>query len=273
MSLFSPSLNPCPAGAADGRNTRKTPSAGMGPSTVAMGGLVVALTVGCAVGMTVEEAFETPAPLESRCNLASDDQVPEVPAAVDAEAVGAWAQAALSSEGEASEAVPSIVLSIQRGESAEAGDASWVRVMASDLDEDASAALRAEVERSLPPLGEEDPGASYRLRIDLAPEPSFHVAPSVHCAPAVANREQVFERLVELPPEVFSGGTGRAVILFRVAEDVGTEVYELEESTGNPELDRAILRVARTARFEPGHTDGFTITTYNRIPFDLSARR
>ena len=92
--------------------------------------------------------------------------------------------------------------------------------------------------------------------------------------PDIQNRREMSEALVRHYPPVLrdSGVSGTARVAMLVAESGRIEHAEVSESTGNPDLDQAALRVAKVIEFSEVRMEGEPICYLVALPISFIAR-
>ncbi len=135
-----------------------------------------------------------------------------------------------------------------------------------------AALLRAHVRPSLDPARESE----QRVWIQSGPTPKIAViADIVEARPQLSNRGSVgtalagsVQRLLRERPYLAERRVS-SIVSMRVSEDGKPENPVLRQTTGEPEIDREILIIARTMRFVPATLDGYPVKVTVTVPVNL----
>jgi TonB family protein len=93
--------------------------------------------------------------------------------------------------------------------------------------------------------------------------------------PDLVNRDEVQRELLgRYPPELRRIGVSGTVLVWLFLSEDGEVVKVLvNESSGNPELDKAGLEVARVMKFTPAENDGRPVAVWIALPIVFDLRR
>ena len=148
----------------------------------------------------------------------------------------------------------------------------WSRAFPAEYGRTMSELLRAHVKPSIPTRRE----TWQRVWLQSGPTPKIAVlGGAVEARPTLNNRGVVgrelnaaVQRLLQIRP----GLTGQQVtgeVTMRVTEDGRATDALLRRSTGDSEVDREILSVARFMRFSPARIDGYPVSSMIRVPISF----
>jgi TonB family protein len=93
--------------------------------------------------------------------------------------------------------------------------------------------------------------------------------------PALLNREEVrLELIGRYPPELRNMGVTGTVLVWLYLTENGTAAnVVVKETSGNPELDKAGVEVARMMKFSPAENDGQRVAVWIALPIVFDPRR
>lgn len=93
-------------------------------------------------------------------------------------------------------------------------------------------------------------------------------------APQITNRSEVVEALErEYPPLLREAGIGgTATVWVFIDENGRVQETRIQESSGDPQLDEAALRVAEIMRFSPALNDGERVPVWVAFPITFAVR-
>ncbi len=145
-----------------------------------------------------------------------------------------------------------------------AGEARQARVLATDLPDSIAAPVVRAVAGAVRDLAESGL-AGVRLLVNLGGTAGLKVEPAVYCAPEPEGPGG------PLHVDVTSTTPGPARVQMPaqrilVGEDGAVRTVELAASSGQPDLDQAVLDRARRQRFKPGLVDGIPVAIWIRRP-------
>jgi TonB family protein len=142
-------------------------------------------------------------------------------------------------------------------------------VFSESLDEAGRDRLEDLLERHLrvPPERYDDLVMEVGTSSGLAPRRLERIA---RCVPVLQNTRDIQRAIARDVPRMDIDGSARVVVAMRVEPDGTVSETRIQEGSGSPAVDQAMLEVMRSAMFSPGRIEGILLSLWVEIPLNVN---